>query len=78
MSRRKLATSLQNPGVGPYPTMTPKQLMQAIRTAQDPQGAIQISRAFYVMKSRVRWDVTMLDIPAAEKWCTEHKPACDQ
>jgi citrate lyase gamma subunit len=68
----------QNPAAGPYPNMTPKQLMQVIRTAQDPLGPVQIARAFYVMKNRVKWDVTMLDIPAAEKWCAEHKPACDQ
>jgi hypothetical protein len=68
----------QNPAMGPYPNMTPKQLMQVIRSAQDPQGPIQISRAFYVMKKKVSWDVPMFDIPAAEKWCVQHKPTCDQ
>jgi citrate lyase gamma subunit len=57
---------------------SPKQLMELIRTAQDPRGPTKVAVGFATMKSKVGWDVPMFDIPAAEKWCAEHKAKCDQ
>jgi citrate lyase gamma subunit len=56
----------------------PKQLMQMIHNAQDPHGPMKIALLFATMKGKVAWDVPMLDVPAAEKWCAEHKPRCEQ
>jgi citrate lyase gamma subunit len=57
---------------------SPKDLMRMIRTAQDPHGPMKIAVLFVVMKKKVGWDVPMLDLPAAEKWCAEHKPKCEE
>jgi hypothetical protein len=59
----------------PYTPKTPKELMATIRTieAMNPLAA-----AFMDMKKIVAWDVQTFDIPAAEKWCSDHKPKCDQ
>jgi hypothetical protein len=55
-----------------------KDLMRMIRTAQDPHGPMKIAILFATMKGKVSWDVPMLDLPAAEKWCAQHKPKCDE
>jgi citrate lyase gamma subunit len=57
---------------------SPKQLMQFIRTTEDPRGPTKIAIAFATMKKKVAWDVSTFDIPGAEKWCTSHKPKCDE
>jgi hypothetical protein len=59
---------------------TPKQLMGIIRNQQDPvpYGMQQVTQAFLDMRKRVGWEVQVFDIPAAEKWCAEHKPKCDE
>lgn len=59
---------------------TPKKLMTVIRTKEEYgiYDAQRTARAFSDMKARVHWNVSMFDIPAAEKWCTEHRPTCDQ
>jgi citrate lyase gamma subunit len=57
---------------------SPKDLMRMIRTAQDPHGPMKIAVLFATMKGKVGWDVPILDLPAAEKWCAAHKPKCDE
>ncbi len=58
--------------------ITPKLLMEIIRHSTGQFAPQQVAQAFLDMKKRVRWDVQMFDIPAAEKWCTQHKPKCDE
>ena len=57
---------------------SPKDLMRMIHTAQDPHGPMKIAVLFATMKGKVSWDVPILDLPAAEKWCAAHKPKCDE
>jgi hypothetical protein len=49
-----------------------------IREAPDPHGPMRIAFLFATMKEKAGWNVPMLDLPAAEKWCANHKPKCDQ
>lgn len=57
---------------------TPKALMEVIRHQPDPLAPEIISSAFLDMKKRVGWDVPMFDISAAERWCAQHKPKCEE
>jgi citrate lyase gamma subunit len=57
---------------------TPKALMNVIRHQPDPLAPEIISSAFLDMKKRVGWDVPMFDISAAERWCAQHKPKCEE
>jgi hypothetical protein len=57
---------------------SPKDLMRMVRGAQDPHGPMKIAVLFAALKGKVGWDVPMLDLPAAEKWCADHKPKCDE
>jgi citrate lyase gamma subunit len=57
---------------------SPKDLMRMIRTVQDPHGPMKIAVLFAEMKTKVGWDVPILDLPAAEKWCAGHKPKCEE
>jgi len=57
---------------------TPKALMNVIRYQPDPLAPETIASAFLDMKKRVGWDVPMFDITAAEKWCAQHKPKCEE
>jgi hypothetical protein len=59
----------------PYTPKTGKDLMATIRNMQEPHT---LAAAFIEMKKIVAWDVQTFDIPAAEKWCAQHKPKCDQ
>lgn len=75
------STILQKPDFFFLPNVSsPKQLMGVIRNQQDPVpfGMQQVTQAFLDMRKRVGWNVQVFDIPAAEKWCTEHKPKCDE
>jgi len=74
-------TLVQKPDFFFLPSISaPKQLMGIIRNQQDPvpYGMQLVTQAFLDMKKRVGWDVQVFDIPAAEKWCVEHKPKCDE
>jgi citrate lyase gamma subunit len=57
---------------------TPKALMNVIRYTPDALAPDTIASAFLDMKKRVGWDVPMFDITAAEKWCAQHKPKCEE
>jgi citrate lyase gamma subunit len=57
---------------------TPRQLMAVIKNPGEVYSARMTAWAFLDMKKRVGWDVPMFDIPAAEKWCAQHKPKCGE
>jgi hypothetical protein len=59
----------------PNTPKTARDLMATIRTVQEPYV---LAAAFIDMKKLAAWDVQTFDIPAAEKWCANHKPTCDQ
>jgi hypothetical protein len=59
----------------PYTPKTPKELMGTIRTIETMNA---LAAGFIDMKKLVGWDVQTFDIPAAEKWCSDHQPKCDQ
>lgn len=59
----------------PYTPKTPQKLLATIRTIQGPH---ELTAAFLDMKKLLAWDVPNFDITAAEKWCTQHKPKCDE
>jgi hypothetical protein len=50
-------------------------LIGEIESDKGPMAASRIAEAFADMKQKVAWDV---DIPAAKKWCANHKPKCDE
>jgi hypothetical protein len=52
-----------------------KALMETIRKSTDPMA---VAAAFMAIQKRVDWKVPTFDLPAAEKWCSSHKPQCDQ
>jgi hypothetical protein len=54
---------------------TPKGLMGLIRNVDNPAA---VAAAFFDMKKLTDWNVQTFDIPAAEKWCANHKPKCDE
>jgi hypothetical protein len=54
---------------------SPSKLMKIIREDQAP---IRIEAAFHAMQERFNWNVQPFDIPAAEKWCADNKPKCDE
>lgn len=58
--------------------MPTKFLIGEIESDKGPLAPYRIAEAFDDMKQRVGWDVPMFDIPAAEKWCAQHKPKCDE
>lgn len=59
-----------------------KGLMEVIRHSDEakPQNKSPylIAQAFVEMKKRVNWDVGTFQIAAAEKWCAQHKPKCEE
>jgi hypothetical protein len=59
----------------PYTPKTAKDVMATIRTMQEVNT---LTAAFIDMKKLVAWDVRTFDIPAAERWCANNKPKCDQ
>jgi hypothetical protein len=59
--------------------LPPKSLMGTIRLdSSGPRAAMRVAEAFVQMQKKVQWDVQTFDIPAAEKWCTQHKPKCEE
>jgi len=67
-----LAAFFSPPSLAPK---TPKELMGTIRSIESMNA---LAATFMDMKKVVAWDVQTFDIPAAEKWCSDHKPKCDQ
>ena len=53
----------------------PKMLMDIIRQHADP---LATAAAFHDLKLRLGWNVSTFDFPAAERWCDQHKPKCDE
>src|SRR5262249_21723067 len=60
------------------PNFETKYLLPTIRSDQGPFAPTRVAEAFQRLKAKTSWDVPMFDIPAAEKWCAEHKPKCDE
>ena len=61
-------------GAAAVPHQTLKELLSVIHTSQD---LALVTVAFMKIKEMTGSQIQVFDIPAAEKWCAEHKPRCE-
>ncbi len=65
--------AFQMRGINP-PPKTLKDVMEIIRRSSDVYG---VALGFVELNEMSAAQISVFDIPAAEKWCDEHKPRCD-
>jgi hypothetical protein len=77
--RQAIGTNISVPmafqmrGINP-PPKTMKDVMEIIRKSNDVYG---VALAFMDLNETSGAQISVFDVPAAEKWCDEHKPRCD-
>jgi citrate lyase gamma subunit len=64
----------QGRGASAIPHQTLKDLMNVIKGSQD---LALVTAAFMKMREVTGTQIQVFDIPAAEKWCAQHKPRCE-
>jgi hypothetical protein len=67
-----LATAAKT--TAPNQPKTPKEFMEIIRHSED---VYLVAAAFHDLTKVVGTQIPAFDVPAAERWCAEHRPKCD-
>jgi hypothetical protein len=64
-------------GVFSNPQPPPKNLKELLETIRRSDNVDRVAAAFLLMSEMAGTDIKVFDIPAAEKWCAEHRPKCE-